>query len=63
MDLFSLIEGMPGTGKTKVIVSLIEIFASLGLKVLVSSYTNNSLDCILGRMLSETNVEESKIIR
>jgi DNA replication ATP-dependent helicase Dna2 len=63
MDLFSLIEGMPGTGKTKVIVGLIEILANLGLKVLVSSYTNNSLDCILDRVLSETNIGESKIIR
>lgn len=63
MDMFSLIEGMPGTGKTKVIVGLIEIFSALGVKVLVSSYTNNSLECILGRVLEEANIDPAKIIR
>lgn len=62
MDMFSLIEGMPGTGKTKVIVKLIEIFAELGVKVLVSSYTNNSLELILDRVLG-TSIDKSKIIR
>lgn len=63
MDMFSLIEGMPGTGKTKVIVGLIEIFSALGVKVLVSSYTNNSLECILGRVLEKANIDPAKIIR
>lgn len=63
MDYFSLIEGMPGTGKTKVIIGLIEILVELGVKVLVSSYTNSALECILDRVLKETNIDQNKIIR
>lgn len=63
MDFFSLIEGMPGTGKTEVIVRLLEIFYELNLKVLITSYTNTSLDTILVRAIKLKRLPRSSIIR
>ena len=49
MDKMCLIEGMPGTGKTQLILRLIEYFYSQGKTVLVTSFTNQSLSNIIDR--------------
>lgn len=47
---YSLIHGMPGTGKTKVISLLIRILVSMGKRVLVCCYTKLSLHNIQKRL-------------
>ncbi|KAM9980548.1 hypothetical protein ACTFIY_002867 [Dictyostelium cf. discoideum] len=44
---YSLIHGMPGTGKTTLVISLIHILWRLGKKVLITSFTHTSLDHLL----------------
>jgi DNA replication ATP-dependent helicase Dna2 len=44
---YSLILGMPGTGKTTVIASLIRLLVSMGKSVLLTSYTHSAVDTIL----------------
>lgn len=44
---YSLILGMPGTGKTTVIASLILLLVSMGKSVLLTSYTHSAVDTIL----------------
>ena len=44
---YALIIGMPGTGKTSMIVEAVRALAARGRRVLVSSYTNSAVDNIL----------------
>eukprot|EP00041_Stephanoeca_diplocostata_P009368 m.144256 g.144256 ORF g.144256 m.144256 type:complete len:1074 (-) comp17709_c0_seq2:82-3303(-) len=44
---YALILGMPGTGKTTTIASLIHVLLAQGLRVLVTSYTHTAVDNIL----------------
>lgn len=44
---YALILGMPGTGKTTVIATLIRVLAALGKSVLLTSYTHSAVDTIL----------------
>jgi len=46
-DNFVGIQGMPGTGKTFLIVQLINILIEQNLKILISSYTHQALNNIL----------------
>ena len=46
-DSYSLIEGMPGTGKTRTICMLVDVLIKLGKRVLVTSFTHTALDNIL----------------
>lgn len=62
MKDFSLVEGYPGTGKTFLIVELVKIFRELGFKVLITSFTNNSLNNILRRLL-ENEMDKKQILR
>ena len=47
---YSLIRGMPGTGKTTTIVGLVRLLARLGHSVLVVAYTNSAVDTILSKL-------------
>ena len=47
---YSLIRGMPGTGKTTTIVGLVRLLARLGQSVLVVAYTNSAVDTILDKL-------------
>ena len=47
---YSLIRGMPGTGKTTTIVGLVRLLARLGQSVLVVAYTNSAVDTILTKL-------------
>ena len=50
-ERFSLIRGMPGTGKTTTIVGLVRLLARMGQSVLLVSYTNSAVDTILTKLL------------
>ena len=54
---------MPGTGKTELILSLIHYFHSQGLRTLVATFTNRSLDNVLQRLLDSKRVEPECLIR
>eukprot|EP00494_Astrolonche_serrata_P033986 UN34255 len=62
---YTLVLGMPGTGKSTVIVFLIRILNYLNKKVLVTSYTNSAVDniCLKLQKLEETNVETIRFLR
>jgi DNA replication protein DnaC len=46
---FCLVEGLPGTGKTQLILKLMHYFYRIGQRVLVTAYTNQALTNILRR--------------
>lgn len=48
---YSLILGMPGTGKTTVIAQLIKIIVANGKSVLLTSYTHSAVDNILLKLI------------
>ncbi|KAK2585939.1 hypothetical protein KPH14_010520 [Odynerus spinipes] len=50
---YVLIKGMPGTGKTETIVTLIEVLFKLGCSVIVTSHTNSAVDNILVKLLAK----------
>lgn len=51
MKDYMLIKGMPGTGKTQTLISLIELLAKIGYTVLITAHTNSALDNILLKLL------------
>ncbi|KAI5186156.1 DNA replication ATP-dependent helicase/nuclease Dna2 [Nematocida homosporus] len=54
---YTLIHGMPGTGKTKVISLLIRILVATGKKVLVCCYTRLSLCNIAARLENQPHIK------
>ncbi|XP_043256644.1 DNA replication ATP-dependent helicase/nuclease DNA2 [Colletes gigas] len=50
---YILIKGMPGTGKTQTVVALIELLHETGYSVLITGYTNSSVDNILLKLLDK----------
>ena len=50
---YALIKGMPGTGKTTVITSLLHHLVAMGHSVLLASYTNSAVDNVLIKLLDE----------
>ncbi|XP_071792468.1 DNA replication ATP-dependent helicase/nuclease DNA2-like [Asterias amurensis] len=48
---YSLIIGMPGTGKTTTIVALVRILCACNLSVLLTSYTHSAVDNILLKLI------------
>lgn len=57
---YSLMLGMPGTGKSTCIVFLVRVLVAMGRSVLLSSYTNSALDNLLIK-LSEFKVDLVRI--
>ncbi|KAJ3575988.1 hypothetical protein NP233_g746 [Leucocoprinus birnbaumii] len=55
---YALILGMPGTGKTGVIASLVKVLVGMGKTVLVSAYTHSAVDNVLLRLKSESENRE-----
>ena len=53
MEKFALVQGMPGTGKTKLILKLAEYFYGQGKIVLITAFTNQALLNILEREIHE----------
>ncbi len=54
---YILLRGMPGTGKTSLIVALVRVMVGLGKSVLLTSYTHTAVDNILLK-LKERQEEE-----
>lgn len=52
---YALILGMPGTGKTTVVATLIRILVSMGKTVLLTSYTHSAVDTILLKLRKGRN--------
>lgn len=50
---YALILGMPGTGKTSVIASLVKVLVGMGKSVLLSAYTHSAVDNVLLRLRGE----------
>ena len=50
---YTLIEGLPGTGKTSLIVALIRLAVVCGLSVLLTSFTHSAVDNVLIKLLKE----------
>lgn len=50
---YTLIEGLPGTGKTSLIVALIRLAVVCGLSVLLTSFTHSAVDNVLVKLLKE----------
>lgn len=50
---YSLILGMPGTGKSTVIVALIRILVGMGKTVLLTSYTHSAVDTVLLKLTDD----------
>jgi len=46
-DNYALIKGMPGTGKTSTLSTLIQLFVLMGRSVLVASHTHSAVDNLL----------------
>lgn len=55
-DDYILIKGMPGTGKTQMLVALIELLQELGSSVLITAHTHSAVDNVLLKLL-ERNVD------
>jgi DNA replication ATP-dependent helicase Dna2 len=47
---YTLILGMPGTGKTTVVAHLIRMLVEMGKTVLLSAYTHSAVDTILAKL-------------
>ncbi|KAI5962951.1 dna2 [Candida pseudojiufengensis] len=63
-DDYALILGMPGTGKTTLIVEIIKAIVSQGQTVLISSYTNSAVDNILLKLIDKIAKNDNvKILR
>lgn len=50
---YALVLGMPGTGKTTVIATLIRVLVGMGKTVLLTSYTHSAVDNILAKMIND----------
>jgi DNA replication ATP-dependent helicase Dna2 len=51
---YALVRGVPGSGKTRLVVALVRILATrMGLSVLLVSYTHSAVDNVLAKLLSE----------
>lgn len=48
---YTLIQGLPGTGKTTTIAFIVRLLAAQGKRVLISSYTNAAVDNVLLKLL------------
>jgi len=59
---YTLILGMPGTGKTSTIEFVVRCFIAMGKRVLVSSYTHAAVDNILAKLL-DSNVAARCVVR
>lgn len=62
-DSFSLILGMPGTGKTRTISIMLDIMAKLEKKVLVMCYTHNALDNVIQTFLTMYKIRQAESVR
>lgn len=60
---YNIVLGMPGTGKTYVIVLLIRILLDRGDRIILSSYTHSAIDGILKRFVEKYPTYRDKLLR
>jgi DNA replication ATP-dependent helicase Dna2 len=48
---YSLLKGLPGTGKTQTLVALIRLFLLLKKSILITSHTHSAVDNLLVRLM------------
>ncbi|XP_046738978.1 DNA replication ATP-dependent helicase/nuclease DNA2 [Diprion similis] len=53
---YLLIKGMPGTGKTRTLVAIIELLVKMGKSVLLTAHTHSAVDNVLLKLI-ETSVD------
>lgn len=53
---FTLIQGMPGTGKTTVLAFIIKCYYCIGYNILIMSYTNLAVDNILQKIVDSVEL-------
>lgn len=51
-NLNGAIQGPPGTGKTQLLMAVVSLAIQSGMKVGITSFTNNAVDNLLGRILN-----------
>ena len=49
---YTLIQGLPGTGKTSTIAFVARLLAALGMRVLITSYTHAAVDNVLLKLIA-----------
>ena len=54
-EKFVLLKGMPGSGKTTMIVALVRLLVKMGKTVLLTSYTHSAVDNLLIKLLKSEN--------
>ena len=59
---YTIVQGMPGTGKTSVIAFVARLLAAQGKRVLITSYTHSAVDNLLIKLL-EAGVEPGTLLR
>ena len=57
---YVLIKGMPGTGKTTMIMAMVRILVALGKTILLTSYTHSAVDTILLKLKEH---QDTKFVR
>ncbi|KAL6936825.1 hypothetical protein ACO0OL_001375 [Hanseniaspora opuntiae] len=64
-ERYSLIRGMPGTGKTQVITELINALVSNNKKILITSFTHSAVDNMILKLFENDKLDPSmfKILR
>lgn len=60
---YCLINGLPGTGKTSLIVALIRLAVLLGQTILLTSYTHSAVDNVLLKLVQFEDVDFIRIGR
>lgn len=60
---YCLIHGLPGTGKTSLIVAFIRLAVSLGHSILLTSYTHSAVDNVLLKLCQFKDVDFIRIGR
>lgn len=61
MDDYCLILGMPGTGKTTVISTLVDLMVKNGKTVLISSYTHSAVDNICEKLIKNAERRQESL--
>lgn len=58
---YCLILGMPGTGKTTFIATIVDLIVQNGLTVLISSYTHSAVDNICEKLIQNSEKQSKKL--
>nr|CCA19997.1 DNA2like helicase putative [Albugo laibachii Nc14]CCA23290.1 DNA2like helicase putative [Albugo laibachii Nc14] len=60
---YTLVLGMPGTGKTFLLAFIVRVLLARGLSVLITSYTHSAVDHLLGKIVKGFGDESVSMLR